>query len=103
MLILMGAYGEGHIIGTQIALAAALAAAPDFECMCCVDCHSGWVRPCRQWMARVAGLRVAVVVRAADLRGIKRNDVVSVALNASGAGMVRTERTDRDNVAVRVR
>jgi hypothetical protein len=37
MLILMGAYREGHLIGTQIALAAALAAAPDFERVCCVN------------------------------------------------------------------
>ena len=66
VLILMGAYREGHLIGTQIALAAALTAAPDFERMCRVN----------------------------------RNNVVSVALNASSAGVVRTERTDRDNMSL---
>ena len=65
MLILMGAYGEGHLIGTQIALPAALAAAPDLERM----------------------------------RRVNRNDVVGVALRASGSGVVGAERTDRHNVA----
>jgi len=109
MLILMGAYREGHIIGTQIALAAAIATAPDFKRMCCVI-RNRMAMSSLQRIRRIifvadaqtltAGVRC---VRATQTKlrvdGVCSNDVVSIALGASGAGMVRTERTDRDNVA----
>jgi len=80
----MGAYREGHLIGTEIALAAALAAAPDLERMCRVNRHD------------VVG--VALGASSAGVVGAKRTDRHNVAaLNSLGAAWplvhARSQRT----------
>ena len=104
MLILMCAYGEGHLIGTQIALAATLAAAPDLERVGCVNRHCLRLtstvhairRPVQQILfALRPSLWGATNAVRVDADGLSHwNDMVGVALGASGSGVVGAERAD---------